>query len=290
MSAQQHGRAISHRLLAAISFLLSVIAFGAINLLWSRDFSDPQVILLGSGDRISALVTSGPSRVLIATGDDPNAFANALRQIRRPTMPRLDVLLVAGGGKDLAAPASIVTDPDLRLAMAVAPFPNSPEFPALQSVQPVSAPRRLTMPNGVSITVESEPASEPSAAQERWAWRVIVSRGASRVVLLSDGEDAGLFPPANPANVLAISGSNPLDGWQEVPAQLISFNDEALSPGELRTSVATDEDGPDWAVRVFPGEAVAFTFRDGSVEVDPSATDRLLPERELEATASPPPG
>ena len=46
MSAQRTGRAISRRLLAACSFLLAVIGFGAINLLWAHDFGQPRVVLL----------------------------------------------------------------------------------------------------------------------------------------------------------------------------------------------------------------------------------------------------
>ena len=292
MPAQQSGRAISRRLLAACSFLLAVIGFGAINLLWAHDFGEPRVILLGSGDRLSALVTSGHARVLIATGDDPAAAANALNAARHPTMPRLDVLIAAGNGADLAVPASLAGNPDTRLELAIAPFARPPDWPVLQSMQDVGGTRRLSLPNGVSVTVESVDAAGPSAPEPRWAWRAVIERGASRIALLSDGADAGLFGPIGAPNVLAVSGGEPLEAWGEYPAPLLAFNDEALSPGDLRASLQVDEDGPDWTVRVFPGEAAAFRFTDGGVESDPGMTARLAagethPDADADATADP---
>lgn len=288
MSAQQPGRAISHRLLAAISFLLAVIGFGAINLLWARDFAQPQVILLGAGDRLSALVTSGHGRVLIAAGDDPAEAANALRRVQYPTLPRLDVLLVAGSGEDGAVPASFAGNPDTRLKLAVAPFPQAADQPSLQGIRDMSTPRQFDLPDGVSVTVESVDASAPSDPAPRWAWRVIIARGASRVIMLSDGPDAGLFPPAGAPNVLAVSGDEPLEAWREYPAPLLAFDDASLTPGAMRDSLETDEDGPDWSVRIFPGEAVAFRFRNGAVEADPASTVRLLPAGATNATPSAP--
>ncbi|MFM9106898.1 MAG: hypothetical protein ACKOWF_09390 [Chloroflexota bacterium] len=275
MAARHPGRAISRRLLAACSFLLAVIGFGAINLLWAREYGEPRVILLGAGNRLSALVTSGHARVLIATGDDPAAAANALNAALRPTLPRLDVLIAAGNGADLAVPAALAGDPDTRLELAIAPFARPPDWPALQAMQDVGGPRRLNLPNGVAVTIESADAAEPSAPEPRWAWRAVVERGASRVVVLSDGDAAGLFSPAGAPNVLAVSGGEPLEAWREYPAPLLAFGDEALPPGELRDSLRRDDDGPDWTVRVFPGEAAVFHFIDGGVESDPGTTMRL---------------
>src|SRR3712207_3983980 len=73
---------------------------------WSHDLRRPRIVLLGSGHQLSALVTGGRARLPLATGDDPVAFSNALERPRHPTTRRLDVLLVAGAGNALLAPAS----------------------------------------------------------------------------------------------------------------------------------------------------------------------------------------
>ncbi len=287
MAAPRSGRAISHRQLAAVTFLLAVILFGAINIIWSREVAEPRVVLLGSGDALSALVTSGHARVLIATGNDPSAAANALGRVRYPTLPRLDVLVLAGDGSNLAVPASFAGDPDTRLELALSSTAGSDDSAALQGIQLVSTPRRLALPDGMTITMEGASGVDLPAGGAT-PWRMIVERGTSRVVLLSSGADAGAFPPAGAPNVLVVSGADPLDAWGEYPAPVLAFNDAALSPDELRSSVETDADGPDWAVRIFPGEAVAFRFANGAVEIDSGAAVRLVPAPEPAGTPQTP--
>jgi hypothetical protein len=282
---QRAGRAISVRLLAALSFLLAVIAFGSIALLWAREAAEPSVSLIGSGDRLSVLVTAGPSRLLIATGDDAAAFANGLEKVRRPTNRRIDLLFVAGSGADLTVPAAAAADPNIRLQLAIAPFPRSAEQPSLQAIQVVSTPRRVTLSGGVSVTVESALLSGPSESPERWAWRAVIAHGQSRVIVLSAGDDADLFGPADSANALVVAGGKPLEAWREHPAQLLVFADAAIAPRDLRASVATDEDGPDWAVRVFPGEAVTLRFTTGGVVLDGPA-ERLTPGSKMATPAA----
>jgi hypothetical protein len=274
VAAQRSSRAISYLQLAAAAFLLAVIAFGAINLLWEQEYAEPRVSVLGSGDRLSALITSGHARVLLATGNDPAAAANALGRVRHPTLPRLDVLIAAGEGIELAVPASLAGNPDTRLDLAISPIEG--EYAAqLGGARTVSSPRVLDLPDGMTVTLENATVSSATGGA---AWRVTVQRGNSRVILLSNGDDAGLFPPAGTPNVLVVAGANPLDGWGEYPAPLLAFGDAALAPDDLRDSVDTDADGPDWAVRVFPGEAVSFRFTSGAVEADPSAAVRLVPD------------
>ena len=61
-------------------------------------------MLLGSGNRLSLLVTDGPARLLLATGDSPIDYENALTDVRPIFARRVDVLLVAGSGNTLLVP------------------------------------------------------------------------------------------------------------------------------------------------------------------------------------------
>ena len=76
--------------LTATGFVLA-LAFGAFV---ARGYDEPTVTLLGAGDGISLLVTDGPARLLIATGNDSADFGNALSDARPFCHNRIDILLL----------------------------------------------------------------------------------------------------------------------------------------------------------------------------------------------------
>ena len=80
-------------------FLIAFAGSAAVFTFWLQDLSVPQVAFLGSGNRLSLLVTDGPARLLLATGDSPIAFENAITRVRPLFARRIDVLLVAGSGE-----------------------------------------------------------------------------------------------------------------------------------------------------------------------------------------------
>ena len=84
----------------------------------------PQVALLGSGNRLSLLVTDGPARLLLATGDNPIEYENALTHVRPIFARRVDVLLVAGSGSELRVPLAAYGDAHVRSATALAALPR----------------------------------------------------------------------------------------------------------------------------------------------------------------------
>lgn len=273
--------ALSLPLLAAVVFLTSGIGFAAVELAWLRDLQQPRVILLGAGSSLSVLVTDGAARVLIATGDDPTAFGNALGRMLHPGQERIDLVVAAGEGDGLRAAAFAAEQPAARGVVALVPFGRSPDRPSLQTIPLLGSPRRIELG-------ETEIAVETAADGNRggWSWRATVERGASRVVILSDGRAGELFPPMAAPAVLVVASGGPMEGWAQMPATALAFPDATISPERLRNRADSGEEVPARIVRVFPGEATELHFVDGGLALPAEGTtelrlsaDRATPER-----------
>ena len=89
------------------------------------------------------------------------------------------------------------------------------------------------------------------------AWRATITRAESRIVVVSDGDAAALFPPSDPAAVLVVAGNDPAAGWEMQPALALVAYSGAISGPEMRETFAGASRSPEWTVRVFPGEALA---------------------------------
>ena len=237
----------------------------AVGAAWSRDLRAPSVVLLGSGDRLSALVTDGDARLLIAWGDDATAFANALERARHPTTRRIDVLLVAGRGDDLIAPAALRDDDRVRFRTSLGPLTGSAEAVAIagDGLSALPTPRLIRLGGEVSVLVETVVAEpEGDGAEGDAAWRAVVRRGATTVVIMSDGDAVGAFAPLGPVAALVVAGGGPLTAWKEVDAPLLvaGGEDAVLSGKELRQGAARLFVDKRWAIRVHRGEAVPLRF------------------------------
>ncbi|HEY7031263.1 MAG TPA: hypothetical protein VH482_08060, partial [Thermomicrobiales bacterium] len=88
-------------LLALAVFVLGFATTIGVGAAQSRGYSRPAVTVLGTGAQLSVLVTDGPARLLLASGDDPAALGNALARIRPIARHRIDVLLLAGTTDDV---------------------------------------------------------------------------------------------------------------------------------------------------------------------------------------------
>ena len=271
-------------LLAAAVFLATTLVTAGFGIAWARDIRRPQVVLLGAGDRLSVLVTGGDARLLIATGDDPVAFANALERARHPTTRRLDVLLVTGAGRDLLAPAVIRADRHVRYAASLGPLPESPEAEAVTvaGLTELPPPRRIRLGDNVVVTVETVVPTEGSGATvSEGSWRAIVRRGVTTVVAVSDGDAASVFPPVAPVSALVVADDD--EEASVAAAAAVAAPVLALPPGgptsgkELRQAAARTFPGERWAMRVHPGEAVALRFVDGGLEVPQDPTQPVGP-------------
>lgn len=250
---------------------------------WREELRRPRVALLGAGGQLSVLVTAGEARLLVATGDDPVAFGNALTRVRRATAPRLDVLLVAGEDRRLLAPAAIVGERRVGFLASLGPLGSSAEAATVgtTAVPVLSGSRRFVLPEGVRVTVEVgggdgvEDAAGGEAEGVGVSWRMVVERGSSSVVVVSDGEAAARFPAIEAASVLVVAGEDPLASWEEVPAAVFVAAAEAVEGQEVRQAAVGAVDAPGWSVRVHPGEVASLAFGSGGVELAAGMAQRI---------------
>ena len=260
---------------ALVIFLITLVGCVAAFAFWLQDLSAPRVALLGSGNQLSLLVTDGPARLLLATGDSPIDYENALTHVRPIFARRLDVLLVAGSGSTLLVPLAAHGDAHVRASSALAPLPDSPEADAFGPMAAFSSPQHIRLGPSVRVTVETAPPFGADADVDFPAWRATIERGDTRIVALSDGAAAALFPPVSGASVLVVSGDDPAAAWDLSPAVAFVANAEAISGPEMRSAFAESRRPPEWGVRVFPGEALRLTFVDGGVELPSEPAQNL---------------
>ena len=140
---------------AVLVFLVAAAGSVAAFTFWLRDLTAPQVAILGSGNRLSLLVTDGPARLLLATGDSPIDYENALTHVRPIFARRVDVLLVAGSGSTLLVPLAARGDSHVRSATALAPLPRSAEADAIGAIASFSSPQRIRLGPSIQVTVET---------------------------------------------------------------------------------------------------------------------------------------
>jgi hypothetical protein len=267
---------------AAIVFLVGVAGTATAFALWSGDISGPSVAILGSGDRLSVLVTDGAARLIIASGDDPIAFENALARLRPLYARRVDVLLIAGQDRELLVPLSAREDPHVRTTLLMAPLPPSPETDALDATPLLEAPRNIQLGPETTVVVETAAQIGADPNETFPAWRATIEHRGSRVVVVSDGKAAALFPPSAPAALLAIAGSDPAAAWDLDPAVGIVANAGAIDGPEMRSAFTESRRPPRWGFRVAPGEALRIRFVEGGVEI-PSGTAQDLGGRKTDA-------
>jgi hypothetical protein len=252
---------------AALVFLVAAAGTVAAFTIWLQDLTTSQVVLLGSGNRLSMLVTEGPARLLLATGDSPIDYENALSDVRPIFARRVDVLLVAGSGTTLRVPQAAHGDSHVRSVSALAPLPNSAEAGAIGAIASFSSPQRVRLGPSIQVTVETALPFGADADEEFPAWRATVEHGETRVVVLSDGPAAALFPPASAPSVLVVSGADPTAAWDLSPAVAFVANADMIDGPDMRAAFTGSRRPPQWGYRVSPGEALRLRFVTGGVEL-----------------------
>jgi hypothetical protein len=158
----------------------------------------------------------------------------------------------------------------VRSATALAALPRSAEADAIGAIASFSAPQRIRLGPSIDVTVETALPATADAEEEFPAWRATIEHGETRVVVLSDGPAAALFPPVSAPSVLAVSGGDPTAAWDVSPAVAFVANAEVIDGPEMRAALGESRRPPRSGYRVAPGEALRLRFVAGGVEL-PSA-------------------
>ena len=259
----------------ATVFLVTLIGVGIAAGIWYRDIMSPRIVFLGSGNRLSVLVTDGPSRLLIASGDDPTGFENALTSVMPIFARRVDVLLVSGTKSTLMAPLSAVDGGQVRLTRSLGGIPPSLEASELGAMPELVMPGRIKLSPDITLAIETATAAN-ARPDDPPAWRAIVQRGNTRIVVLSNGEAAGLFSAPPPASIIAVVGDDPVAGWANAPGVALVAAADELSGPELRERF-TGTHAPTWGFRVASGEALTFHFVENGLEVSGESAQQPEP-------------
>ncbi len=258
----------------AAVFVASTVVGSGMGAAWSGVTRQPSVSVLGSGTALSVLVTAGSARLLLATGDDPVGFANALAQVRRPTTPRIDILLIAGRGRSLLVPIAARETVRPRYVASLGTIPPSPERDALQvsNLPVLASPRVVDLGSGVQVEVETADGGGSASAEVRTAWRLIVRHEATTVVILSHGEDAGRFPDIGPVAALVVAAGTPALKQEVLTAGALVVPTSAVSGKDLRRDLGASIQKRLWTVRTFPGEVTRLEFVRGGLRLPTDAT------------------
>lgn len=255
----------------------------AVDAAWRHEFGRPRVVLLSSGEAaLSVLVTAGDARLLLVNGNDPVSFGDALATVRRPTMPRLDVvLLTAVGGRLLGAPPLGRLE-DARLVAAIGVAPQPPPGVGIEgdAWPVVTASRRFRLADGVEVTVESVPPAATASQSEAAApaWRMVVKRGGSVVEILSDGGVGERFAATGAVSARVVAGGAALAAVGDDPAPVLAAADGALNGEAVRDRVAEGLPMARWQMVVHAGEAASLGLTDAGVTIEGDEAERAVPE------------
>lgn len=257
---------------AGTVLLVALVGVGIAVGMWHHDIMAPRIVFLGSGDRLSVLITDGPSRLLIASGDDPTGFENALTSALPIFARRVDVLLVSGEKTTLLAPVAANRSEQVRTMRSLGTIPPSLEASELGAVTELTVPSRIRLSPEITLAIESA-LPEDAQPDDPSSWRIIVERGNTRLVVFSDGNAPELFGAPPPASVIAIAGDDPVAGWDAAPGVALVASAGELSGPKLRERFA-ENNAPRWGFRVASGEALTFHFVENGLEVSPESAQQ----------------
>ena len=217
------GRKLSRWTPLFFGLLCGLIASTSLVYAWNRPYNQEDALyLLGSGKGLSALVTSGGTRVLIAAGNDPIAFANALASVRPLTAPRVDLLIITPGSERVAARAKEITKPSKIIEIAAADaLPEDSDNHQTRSRETIELGNELTMMLDPGITIGS-----PIAG-----WSIAIQRLGVEILLV---EQLPARPPTD-LSLLALMGDQ-LTIPNESPAASIAASSFAVAETEINAS------------------------------------------------------
>lgn len=254
-------------LLLSATYLAAFVLVLTLGAVWARDDAVPSVRVLGSGSRLSLLVTSGRARLLIATGDDASAFANALGKARHPTNRRVDIVLLAGDTRDLPVASRAIRDHpestaftiDGPLVAHLAEFGLSPD-------QVIAKPTRISLPGELYVTIS------PSTERDG-NWRAAIAYGDTIVWAASNTSE--LYAAPDSSAVILVDDYE-AEAATTLQGKLLVLPSRAASWTTLRQDAIAADNGQFWASRVPPGRAIRLTFTSNGLRLPPTARSIAL--------------
>lgn len=235
---------------------------------WAAADGPPRVTLLGAGSSLSALIEAGDSRILLAAGDDPAAVARALDRAIGLRGDRIDLLIVAGTGADLAVPADLARDRSVRRVVRLgSPHPGRQTGDLPSGLDQAPAETRIDLGD---LTLRIETVEIPNPEQRGdfdLAWRAELRHGAATVVILSDARHADRFAPAPTHGVLVVAADDDLAAVAPLAPGALVVNAGDVEGSEIRSILPPLLDRPLPVLSVHDGTALRLTLGDGGVEL-----------------------
>lgn len=253
--------------IAFVALAITVIGGSLVCTFWLRDLREPSVTFLGSGSDLSVLVTDGPARLLLASGDDPIAFENAFVAAQPLFARRVDLLVLSGDAASLRVPEAAGRTARPRQTATLGTLPPSPERSAIPANMIIAGHQRIELGMGLSVWIESKLPVGADPLETAESWRLTVTHGNTNIVIYSDGDAVPLFPPAGPAAIVAVGGSHPLAFMPDGEGAVFIANATQIGGPALRAALSGPEADPSWTVRVHPGDAVRMAFTADGVDL-----------------------
>ena len=243
-----------------------------------RDASPaPRVVVLGSGSSLSVLILAGRARVLIAAGDDPQAFGTAFGSAVSLSGKRIDVMIVAATGKQLAVPIDLAHGDDIRQVVRLGPPHPAPETGDLPlGLAQVPADARVSVAPGVTATIHTVLVPKDSGRSFALAWRAEIRHGSGTITVLSDSAYADQFPPLTSTGVLVVARGDDFTNVLPMTAGALVLGNDATT-AEIRAAVPGLIAAPLPLIRVADGAAVTLPLRDDGVALPHDAVTVMRP-------------
>jgi hypothetical protein len=132
---------------------------------------------------------------------------------------------------------------------------------------PITGSKRIHLDDRVTIDLDVASADDDNDP----AWRAIVRRDETSVMILSSSDAAARFGRPGPVSALVVAtGGDPLHAWNEQPAPVLAVPEAAIPGARLRAETANGN-RPEWTVRVFAGEAIRLGLGTDGVHLPPGS-------------------
>jgi hypothetical protein len=263
-------RAVIIAPLAAVS-IVAMLAASLVAQEWRNAVAGPELALLGSGSRLSALIRAGETRVLIAAGDNIDEFDRAYARVQRPTAPRIDLLIVAGTGRHFLVPERLVARDAARQVLTLHAIGADARGGVLtdEQIPTIRQRREIRIDNDVMIAIN--PVSDYLSAQ---TWAITVMHRGMRILIVPNADALQSADRSRSVSSLVVLGKMDFRTPHRESRSIIVHGDQAQAAIQASTDDPTTS-GP-WLWTVHDSEALVMAFKEGALLIPPSGARRLL--------------